>query len=136
MTILLTIGQLAKQAGVNIETIRYYQRRHLIPVPPKPPSGYRQYSQDDLARIQFIKRAQALGFSLNEIAELLTLRIESETVCSDVQKQAEIKIADINLKIQMLQRMKQTLSELVKSCQRNETTNSCPILDVLETEFQ
>jgi len=136
MTVSLTIGQLAKQADVNIETIRYYQRRQLIPEPPKPPSGYRQYSEDDLTRIQFIKRAQALGFSLNEIAELLTLRIESETVCSDVQQQAEAKITDIDLKIQLLQRMKQTLSGLVISCQQNETTNECPILDVLETEIQ
>lgn len=71
----LTIGQLAKNAGVNIETIRYYERRGLIPEPPRRESGYRQYSPEFVTRIQFIKRAQELGFSLNEIAELLALRV-------------------------------------------------------------
>jgi MerR family mercuric resistance operon transcriptional regulator len=81
---ILTIGQLAKQAGVNIETIRYYERQGLLPEPPRRASGYRQYSAEFVKRIQFIKRAQTLGFSLKEIAELLDLRIESDTACDQV----------------------------------------------------
>ncbi len=127
-----TIGQLAKQAGVKIETIRYYERVKLIPQPPRLVSGYRQYSPDYIARIQFIKRAQLLGFSLKEVAELLALRVESDTVCQDVQKRAEIKIADIDAKIQMLQRMKTVLTDLVKACQENELTHECPILKALD----
>lgn len=130
----LRIGQLAKQAEVNIETIRYYERRHLIPEPPRLASGYRQYSPDYVVRIRFIKRAQELGFSLTEIAALLALRINSETVCNEVQKQAELKIADIETKIQMLQRMKTVLSDLVEACRENQLTNECPILTALDTD--
>ena len=129
----LKIGQLAKQAGVNIETIRYYERRKLIPEPPRLASGYRQYSPDSVARIQFIKRAQELGFSLTEIADLLTLRVNSDTVCNKVQKQAESKIVDIETRIQMLQRMKTVLSDLVEACRENQPTNECPILTALDT---
>ena len=99
----LTIGQLAKDAGVNIETIRYYERRGLIPEPPRRKSGYRQYGSDFVLRIQFIKRAQELGFSLNEIDELLALRVDSGTACSEVKHHAEAKIADIEGKIKTLQ---------------------------------
>jgi DNA-binding transcriptional MerR regulator len=83
----LTISQLAKQAQVTVETVRYYERRGLLPEPPRRTSGYRQYSQDDLAYLQFIRRAQTLGFSLNEIAELLALRVDPATSCHDVREQ-------------------------------------------------
>lgn len=128
----LTIGQLAKNAGVNVETIRYYERRGLIPEPPRRESGYRHYGPDFVVRIQFIKRAQELGFSLNEIAELLALRVDSNTVCSDVKQRAEVKIADIEAKIQTLQQMKQALVTLVAVCNENGTTGECPILETLE----
>jgi len=128
----LTIGQLAKKAGVNVETIRYYERRGLIPEPPRRESGYRQYGPDFVLRLQFIKRAQELGFSLNEIAELLALRVDSNTVCSDVKQRAEVKIADIEAKIQTLQQMKQALVALVAVCNENGTTSECPILETLE----
>jgi MerR family mercuric resistance operon transcriptional regulator len=128
-----TIGQLAKKAGVNIETVRYYERRQLIPPPPRRASGYRQYSIEYVARIQFIKRAQALGFSLGEIADLLALRVESDPVCPEVRKQAQVKIADIEAKIQMLQRMRAVLADLVQACQENELPRECPILTVLDT---
>lgn len=130
----LTIGQVAKNAGVNFQTIRYYERRHLIPEPPRTESGYRQYSPDDVARVKFIKRAQELGFSLKEIAELLSLKVVSNTICSDVQKQAEGKIAAIEAKIQMLQRINQTLTDLVNSCRENALTDECPILAVLDED--
>ena len=80
----LTIGQLARQAEVNVETLRYYERRGLIPEPPRKESGYRQYPPDDLARIRFIKHAKELGFTLKEILDLLTLRVDPETSCDDV----------------------------------------------------
>lgn len=128
-----TIGRLAREAGVNVETIRYYEKRRLIPEPPRRESGYRQYSPDYVRRIRFIKRAQELGFSLKEIGELLTLRVESTSVCSDIRKQAEAKINDIDLKMKMLARIKQTLQELVEACEENEVTEECPILAVLDT---
>src|SRR5216684_3342370 len=129
----LTIGQLAKKAQVNVETVRYYERRGLIPEPPRRWSVYRQYSQDDLTRLQFIKRAQELGFSLKEIAELLALRVDPATSCSDVKKRAEVKIADIEAKIQALERMKKALRKLVAACSGRGPTSACPILEALET---
>ena len=102
----LTIGILAKEAGVNVETVRYYERRGLIDQPRKPRSGFRHYSPDLIDRIRFIKRAQELGFTLEEITELLALRVDASSACDDVRHQAEIKIADISEKIKSLQRMK------------------------------
>lgn len=128
----LTISQLANRAKVNIETIRYYERRGLIPEPPRRESGYRQYAPEFVTRIQFIKRAQALGFSLNEIAELLALRVDTDTACNEVRKRAENKIASIEGKIQTLQKMKQALEALIVVCNENGTTGECPILEALE----
>jgi len=128
----LTIGQLAKHAKVNIETIRYYERRGLIPEPPRRESGYRQYAPEFVTRIQFIKRAQELGFSLNEIADLLALRVDTDTACNEVRKRAENKIASIEGKIQTLQKMKQALETLVVVCNENGVTGECPILGALE----
>jgi MerR family transcriptional regulator, copper efflux regulator len=130
----LTIGQLAKQAGVNLETIRYYERQGLIPEPPRRASGYRQYSPDFVKRIQFIKRAQALGFSLKEIVDLLDLRIEPDTACDELRIQAEQKIVAIDEKIQTLERMKQVLAELVAACHQREPTRECPILTILDSD--
>jgi MerR family mercuric resistance operon transcriptional regulator len=130
----LTIGQLAKKAQVNVETVRYYERRGLIPRPPRRESGYRQYSQDAIARIQFIKRAKELGFSLNEISELLSLRVALDTTCGDVKRQAEIKIADIEEKIRTLQRIKKALTKLVALCSGHGPTSECPIMEVLDTK--
>jgi|SRR5579884_1801976 len=129
----LTIGRVAQKAQVNIETVRYYERRGLIPRPPRPKSGYRQYSQDTVARIQFIKRAKELGFSLKEISELLSLRVDPRTTCSDVKKRAEIKIAGIEEKIRTLQRIKKALTKLVALCSGRGPTSECPIMEVLDT---
>jgi MerR family mercuric resistance operon transcriptional regulator len=130
----LTIGQVAKQAGVNIETVRYYERQGLIPEPPRRTSGYRQYSSDFVKRIQFIKRAQALGFSLKEITELLDLRIEPHTACDEVRSRAEQKVAAIEKKIQTLERMKQVLDELIVACNHRALTSKCPILTTLDLD--
>ncbi len=129
---LLTIGQLAKKAEVNIETIRYYERRGLIPEPPRLASGYRQYPLETVTRILFIKHAKELGFSLKEINELLTLRIDKNTTCSDVKRKAEDKISDIEEKIKSLQRMKKALAKLTKECSGRGSVSECPILEALE----
>jgi MerR family mercuric resistance operon transcriptional regulator len=130
----LTIGQLAKKARVNVETVRYYERRGLIPEPPRREAGYRQYSQDAIARIQFIKRAKELGFSLKEISELLSLRVDPDATGGDVKRQTEAKIADVEEKIRSLQRMKKALAKLAASCNGRGPTSECPILEALDTE--
>jgi MerR family transcriptional regulator, copper efflux regulator len=128
----LTIGQVAKQTQVNIETVRYYERRGLISEPPRRESGYRQYSPEVVRRIQFIKRAQELGFSLTEIGELLTLRVAPQLPCSEVKQRAETKIGDIERKIADLHRMKQALVKVTNTCTGQGPTSACPILDALD----
>lgn len=130
----LTSGQLARTAQVNVETVRYYERRELLPEPPRRQSGYRQYTQKDVARIRFIKRAQKLGFTLEEISELLALRIDPDTTCADIKAQAEKKLADIAEKLRALQRMKAVLVKLTTACDARAPTGVCPILESLEAE--
>jgi MerR family mercuric resistance operon transcriptional regulator len=128
----LTIGQLAKKADVHIETIRYYERKGLIPEPRRRESGYREYSDETANRILFIKRAKDLGFSLMEVDELLSLKISPGTTCSDVKSKAEEKIADIEGKIKTLQRMKKALVKVTKTCSGAGPASECPILEALE----
>ena len=130
----LTIGQLAKKANVNVQTVRFYERRGLMPEPPRRQSGYRQYSSDDLARIQFIKHAQEVGFTLKEISELLSLRVDPDTSCGEVKKRAMDKISEIEEKIRALQKMKKALSRLATTCRGEGPTSECPILEELQAE--
>ena len=134
MTSTFTVGRAAEEAQVNIETIRFYERKGLLPKPPRSTSGYRQYSPETVARIHFIKRSQELGFSLREIAELLSLRVEPEVGCGDVRKRAEEKILEIEAKIRELRRMKEALTRLADRCRDQEPTGQCPILEYLELE--
>jgi len=129
----LTIGQAARQAGVGVETVRFYERQGLLDAPPRRASGYRQYAPDIVARLHFIRRAKELGFTLKEIRELLSLRVAPETTCGEVKQQAEAKIADINAKLRDLQRMKMALAQLVDACSGSGPTSQCPILDALES---
>ncbi len=129
----LTIGQLAKQGGVNLETIRYYERRGILPRPPRTSSGYRAFSNESVRRLRFIKRAQVLGFSLREIEELLRLRARPGRSCVTVQAKAKAKIADIDTKLRQLSAMRDALTRLVATCARRGTTSACPILDSLDT---
>ncbi len=131
---MLKIGQLAKAAEVTIDTIRYYERRGLIPEPPRRESGYREYSPDFVSRLRFIRKAQELGFSLTEIRELLALQIDSVETCDQVRQRAEEKVHDIEAKIQVLQRMHTILSDLIHSCDQREPSGICPILDVLTSQ--
>lgn len=125
----LTIGQLARLAGVNVETIRYYQRIGLIIEPPKPTQGYRIYSRRTLDRVRFIKRAQELGFTLKEIDMLLSL---SEAPCGDVQAVAERKHEDILVKIADLRRLASVLKDLLAQCRTNPDETNCPIIETLQ----
>lgn len=129
-----TIGQLAKHAGVNLETIRYYERRGLLPEPPRRASGYRAYPPESLARLRFIKSAQALGFRLEEIQHLLSLRVEADTSCEQVRMQAEQKLAEVTQKIQALQELQQALLTLTAACAQGGPQGECPILEALEEQ--
>jgi MerR family mercuric resistance operon transcriptional regulator len=127
----MTIGQLAKKAAVNLETIRYYERRGLVPDPPRNKSGHRIYSREALKRVEFIKRSQALGFSLKEISELLSLRVEPGTTCGDIKIRVETKIVDIEKKITDLGKMRLALMRMSDKCMDKEPVGQCPILEEL-----
>ncbi len=127
----LTISRLAQLGGVNLETVRYYERRGLLPKPPRTQAGYRQFSPDTAQRLRFIKRAQELGFSLEEVGELLALRIEPEQNRADIRARAEAKIADIEGKMKALTAMKNTLRGLIEQCEQCGSAE-CPILASLE----
>lgn len=128
----LSTGQLAKQADVNIETVRYYERRGLIPEPPRRESGYRKYPPNTVERIHFIKRAQELGFSLKEIGDLLSLRVDPHAPALEVRNKAQEKVRDIDAKIESLQQMKHALLHLIGQCDGHGTVNDCPIIEALE----
>ncbi len=131
----LTIGKLAKEAGVNLETVRYYERRGLLPKPPRSTSsGYRQFPEDAARRLRFIRRAQELGFSLKEVGELLSLRVSRRTTSAAIRARAEAKVADIQEKIRSLESMKKTLQKLTKVCDGCAPLAECPILDSLDRE--
>ena len=127
----LTIGRLAKQTEVTVETIRYYQRIGLLAEPEKPESGYRHYTADAISKIRFIKRAQQAGFTLKEIAELLSL---DGTHCADVRKIAEQKCQHINQQIKVLTALREALADLAKGCQRTGSSEHCVILDALAND--
>ena len=127
----LTIGQLANKAEVNIETIRYYERRGLIKRPDKPAKGYRQYSNEVLHRLLFIRRAQTLGFKLDEIENLLMLSVGH---CPEIQSLAEQKLDQVQDKIKDLHRLESVLSDLVNQCNASVDKAHCPIVDTLLKE--
>ncbi len=131
----LTIGKMAKIAGLGIETIRFYEREGLIAPPARTESNYRIYPKQDVVRLRFIKRAKNLGFTLKEIKELLTLRHNQLASKGDVKRQTEAKIEDIKLKIRDLTRIQQTLEALDESCDGHGPTADCPILNALESEY-
>ncbi|GAA3535084.1 Hg(II)-responsive transcriptional regulator [Zobellella aerophila] len=126
----MTIGALAKAAGVNVETIRFYQRKGLIPVPDRPYGGIRHYDNADVARLKFIKSAQWLGFSLDEVAELL--RLEDGTHCDEAGSLAERKLGEVRKKLADLQQLETALAELVGACHRQKGNVSCPLIASLQ----
>ena len=128
----LTIGKVARLAGVGIETIRFYERERLVADPPRKESGYRQYSGEIVSRLRFIHRARELGFSLGEIKELLFLRVDPGETCDHIVERAEEKIGEIDGKIQTLQRMKKALEALAKACPGQGPVAKCPVLGVTD----
>jgi MerR family transcriptional regulator, copper efflux regulator len=129
----LSIGDVAKQARVHVETLRYYERRGLLTEPPRSTSNYRLYSEETVRRVRFIKGAQELGFSLKEILELLSLRAEPTTSCEDIRERAEAKITDIEEKMRALQAMKRALAKLITECSGNGPITECPILESFDS---
>jgi MerR family copper efflux transcriptional regulator len=130
----LTIGQLAKSAGVHVQTVRYYERLHLLGPAARASSGYRLYGPEEERRLRFIKNAQALGFTLQEIAELLNLRVSSRARCGDVQRKAKEKLQSVEAKAQDLQALARALERLIRTCRAGQPTDHCPILKNLENE--
>lgn len=127
----LPIGELARQANVNIETIRYYERRGLIEEPPRNKSGHRRYSAGAVRRIDFIKRCQSLGFSLKEIQEILELRITPGSACADMRARVNAKLAHVVRKIEELGQIRDALSRLTRKCTGKGPIGECPILEEL-----
>ncbi len=134
MTTELKIGQLAKDVGVNIETIRYYERLGMLSPTARLPSGYRLYNREAQRRLRLIKNAQALGFTLHEIEELLDLRVRSKARCGDVQRKAEAKLRRVEAKVRDLQALARALRSLIHNCRAGQPTDRCPILKALEDE--
>lgn len=124
-----TISKLAKQLNINIETVRFYERRGLIKQPIKPAQGYRHYPDDTVNRIQFIKRSQELGFTLNEIVHLLSL---NDQPCGQVQEMAESKLSIVQAKMKDLRRLEKALKVLLTQCQSNQDNSHCPVIDSLQ----
>jgi MerR family copper efflux transcriptional regulator len=129
----LKISEVAERGGVNLQTIRYYEREGLLLKPPRLPSGYRVFPDDAVNRVRFIKRAQELGFSLAEIRELLSIRIDPKKECSDVKGLAQTKIADIEEKIRTLEAMKRLLNGLTEMCPGHGPSSDCPILESIDS---
>lgn len=130
----LKIGDVAEQGGVNLQTIRYYEREGLLPEPPRLASGYRMFPESTVRRVRFIKRAQELGFSLAEIRELLSLRENADAGAQDMRERAKVKVADIEEKIRTLRAMKEALNALAETCPGCGPLSECPILDALDAK--
>jgi len=126
----LTIGGLAKAADVSVETIRFYQRRHLLPEPDRPLGSIRRYHAKDVERIVFIKSAQRLGFSLNEVAELLILNDNDQ--CDEARTLAEHKLIDVQSRIADLRRIESALQNLISCCQISRSATRCPLISALQ----
>jgi MerR family mercuric resistance operon transcriptional regulator len=126
----LTIGAFADAAGVNVETVRFYQRKGLLLEPDKPYGSIRRYNEVDVTRVRFVKSAQRLGFSLDEIAELL--RLDDGANCDEASQLAERKLQDVREKMGDLARMEAVLSELVRACHARKGNVSCPLITSLQ----
>jgi len=130
------VGEIAEKVGINVETLRYYEKIKIMPKPKRKESRYRYYDEVDLKRLLFIKRAKELGFTLKEIKELLNLKIESTATCGDIKHLAEHKLNDIKERIRDLNNIKNVLTKLIRQCVCEEvSTDECPILEVIEQKI-
>lgn len=128
----ITIGQLARRAGVGVETVRFYERKGLLPEPPRTYSGYRIYPEEAVHRLRFVRRAKELGFTLAEIRELLELRAGPDTTCDQIRERARAKIADVEARIRSLEGIRAALERLAADCPAAGPVDRCPILEALE----
>jgi len=127
----LTIGVLAGRAGVGVETVRFYERKGLVRRPPRPGAGFRVYPEDSIARIRFIRQAQALGFTLQEVAGLLALRVAPGTDCAAVRTRAVAKLAKVEVRLAELERIRGALTKLIAACPGRGAVTTCTILEAL-----
>lgn len=134
MSLPLRIGAVASAAGVGVQTLRYYERRGLLTAPRRTSAGYREYSVDAVRRVVFIRRAQAMGFTLDEIRVLLALRVREQRRCEPVKKSAEAARLRVREHLTALQRMDKVLGQLIHACDKRAVTDECPILSALELE--
>lgn len=130
----LTIGQVAEQVGISRDAIRMYEQQKLIEKPERANNGYRIYSQNVIARLHFIQKAKAMGFSLKEINELLAIKRTAVNTCEQVRAEAETKLGDIEKKIADLKRLKKAINILIRTCDKSHDDRHCPLLDALERE--
>ena len=130
----LTRGQAAKKARVHPETLRYYERRGILPEPARSPANYRLYSEAAVRRVRFVKRAQGLGFTLREIGELIALQVKPAASCADVRGRTLAKIAEIDRKLRDMREIKRSLTRLGKACPGSGGVDLCPILDAMGSE--
>jgi MerR family transcriptional regulator, copper efflux regulator len=124
----MKIGEVAKRSGVGIETIRFYEREGLLQEPQRRPSGYRQYDVSTVQRLEYIRRAKELGFTLAEIRELLELSFAAQRGCDHIRQRAEAKITDIENKIHSLQKMRRSLRKIVDRCKTTDSPHDCPLV--------
>ena len=130
----MKIGELAHRTGVPIDTVRYYERQGLLPQPERQPSGYRSYRTDDVIRLRFVRRAKALGFTLEEVRELLALSGRREDDMGSLKATAEHKLADIEAKLSELTRIRDGLRTLIEACPGHGALGTCPILHALDED--
>jgi len=130
----MTIGEAAREAGVGVETIRFYERKGLVEQPPKPSyGGFRRYPTATVRRVRFIRQARTLGFSLREIKDLLSLRAAPSTDCADVRRRARIKLEEVDRRLAHLAQVRDGLEELIAACPGRGTLRECSIIEALET---
>lgn len=127
-----TIGEAARRAGIGVDTVRYYERRALLPPPARRLSGYRQYDAEDVRRLRFIRRAKALGFALDDIRALLDLSADRERGVHGLRAQAQARLADVEARIAELQKIRRGLRKLVAACPGDGALDHCPILAALD----
>jgi DNA-binding transcriptional MerR regulator len=124
----MKIGEVARRSGIGIETIRYYEREGLLLEPERRPSGYRQYDEPTVERLEYIRRAKALGFTLAEVRDLLELAFTAHAGCDHIRQRAEAKVADIEGKIRSLQQMKRSLGRIIRRCRVKNAAEDCPLV--------
>ncbi|MBE9516508.1 MAG: MerR family DNA-binding transcriptional regulator [Proteobacteria bacterium] len=132
----LTIGQVARQADISVETIRFYEQKGLIPKADRTESGYRQYQTATINLLKFIQRAKGVGFTLNDISDLLTLRADPDSCCADIMVRAKIKLEEIDNKIIELTRIRDSLQDMTSNCNGNDDVSDCPIIESFENTGQ